>query len=123
MRTTRFAAALAAAAIVTEAWLAAPASATSTCTSDGVARLCATATQVQDLTAIDWGVTELDGPGSYSVYYVDQTTSQPSTPQQVGPLPYQVVVSGRQYGALTHCFVVVLTSLPGTSLSSSPVCG
>lgn len=124
MRTPRFvAAALVAAAVATDAWLfATPASATSTCTQDGVAQLCAAASMVQDVTAIDWGITQLDGPGNYSVYYVDQTTGQPSTPQQVGPLPYQVVVSGRQYGALNHCFVVVLTSPPGTSLASSPVC-
>lgn len=123
MRTKWFVAALAAAAVTTDAWLfATPASATSTCTQDGVAQLCASAAPVQDVMAIDWGVTQLDGPGNYSVYYVDQTTGQPSTPQQVGPLPFQVVASGRQYGSLNHCFVVVLTSPPGTSLSTSPVC-
>lgn len=124
MPTKRFvAAAVVAAVVAADAWqFAAPASATSTCTQDGVAQLCASATPVQDVMAIDWGVTQLDGPGSYSVYYVDQNTGQPSTPQQVGPLPYQVVASGRQYGALNHCFVVVLTSPAGTSLATSPVC-
>lgn len=125
MRTKRFiaGAAMVAAAVTIEAYMfAAPASAASTCTSDGVAQLCAGANPVQDVTAVDWGVTQLDGPGSYSVYYVDQNTGQPSTPQQVGPMPYQVVVSGRQYGALNHCFVVVLTSPAGTSLATSPVC-
>jgi hypothetical protein len=124
MRTKRFVAtALVAAAVAADTWLfAAPASATSSCVQDGVAQLCATATPVQDVMAIDWGVTQMDGPGNYSVYYVDQTTGQPSTPQQITSLPYQVVVSGRQYGSLTHCFVMVLTSPPGTSLATNPVC-
>ena len=125
MRTKQFVATVlvAAAAMINGCLFAAPANASSTCTQDGVAQLCASATPVQDVMAIDWGVTQFDGPGNYSVHYVDQNTGQPSTPQQVGPLPYQVVASGRQYGSLNHCFVVVLTSPPGTSLATSPVCG
>lgn len=123
MRTTPFAAAaLVAGAVATNALLFAGQASAASCSTDGVAQLCATTTPGGDSVNIDWGVTQLDGPGSYSIHYVDQNTGLPSNPVPVGPLAYQKAASGQLFGALTHCFVVVLTSPAGTTLTSGPVC-
>ncbi|MEV6103436.1 hypothetical protein AB0M28_01820 [Streptomyces sp. NPDC051940] len=92
------------------------------CEQDGVARLCATAQEVQDVTSIQYTVTQLDGPGSYQISYVDLSDGFTMTPQDVSPLRYQEQGTGFLYGALQHCFRVVLTSPAGTSLDVEPVC-
>ena len=102
---------------------AAPAYAGETvCVQDGVARLCATAEMVQDVTAINYDVTQQDGPGSYQIHYVDLNNGVTSMPQSVGPLPYQQHGFGTMFGELGHCFRVILTSAAGTDLQASPVC-
>ena len=94
-----------------------------TCNNDGVAMLCATTLPSQDSTAINYQVTQLDGPGTYTVTYTDTTTGQTSQPQNVGPLSYQGVASGTLYARIQRCYNVTLVSTPGTSLTAGPVCG
>lgn len=94
-----------------------------TCGNDGVAELCASTLPSQDSLAIDYQVTQLDGPGIYSVLYTDTDSGQSSLPQTVGPLAYQAVGSGTLYAQIQHCYNVTLTSAPGTSLTVGPVCG
>lgn len=92
------------------------------CNSDGVATLCVSNYVAQDSTALYYQVSQLDGPGSYAVSYMDTTTGQTSVSHNVGPLAYQAVGSGTLYGALQHCFTMTLVSTPGTSLTAGPVC-
>jgi hypothetical protein len=92
------------------------------CAQDGVARLCATAQEVQDVTGINYDVTQQDGLGSYQIHYVDLNNGFTSLPQNVGPLQYQQHGFGTLFGDLGHCFRVVLTSEAGTSLDVEPVC-
>lgn len=92
------------------------------CAQDGVARLCATAQEVQDVTGINYDVTQQDGLGSYQIHYEDLTDPFSSIPQNVGPLQYQQHEFGTMFGDLGHCFRVVLTSAAGTSLNVEPVC-
>jgi hypothetical protein len=94
-----------------------------TCGNDGVTDLCASTLPSQDSLAIDYQVTQLDGPGTYSVLYTDTASGQSSLPQAVGPLAYQAVGSGTLYAQIQHCYDVTLTSAPGTSLTVGPVCG
>lgn len=92
------------------------------CVNDGVAELCATGREVQDVTGIDYAVTQLDGPGSYQIRYVDLNDNFVSPSQNVGPLAHQQRATGTMFGALQHCFRVVLTSSAGTTLAVEPVC-
>lgn len=92
------------------------------CNSDGVATLCVRAYVVQDSTSLAYQVTQLDGPGSYTVSYTDTTTGQISASHNVGPLSYRAIGSGILYGALDDCFTMTLVSTPGTSLTAGPVC-
>ncbi len=92
------------------------------CNSDGVATLCVNASVIQDSTSLPFRVTQLDGPGTYTVSYTDTTTSQISASHNVGPLAYQAVGSGTLYGALQDCFTMTLVSTSGTSLTAGPVC-
>jgi hypothetical protein len=92
------------------------------CNSDGVATLCVSASVPQDSTALSYQVTQLDGPGSYTVSYTDTTTGQTSASHAVGPLAYQARAFGTLYGALQDCFTMTLVSTPGTSLTAGPVC-
>jgi hypothetical protein len=112
----------AAVAVATVGLAASPAAAGSACGQDGVAILCVTATQVQDTLALNYQVTQTDGPGTYSVYYVDADGGTPSTAQTVGPLGFQALAMGSLYAQLTHCYNVHLDSVPGTSLVVGPVC-
>lgn len=100
-----------------------PAAATSTvCQQDGVANLCASSLD-EDSVVINYQVTQLDGPGTYSVFYTSNTTGVSSNPKTIGPVAYQRTVSGTLYAALNDCYTVYLTSTDGTSLSTGPVCG
>jgi hypothetical protein len=104
-------------------WLSAsPAAAGSACGQDGVATLCVTARQVQDVLAIDYQVSQYDGPGTYSLYYVDATGGSPSTSTTIGPLGFQGLSMGTLYAELDHCYNVHLDSTPGTALVVGPVC-
>ena len=119
MRSLTLAVAVAMAAV---GLVASPAAAGSACGQDGVAILCVTAQQSQDALALNYQVTQYDGPGVYSVYYVDANGGSPSNAQTVGPLGYQSLVLGTLYGQLNHCYNVHLDSAPGTSLVVGPVC-
>src|ERR1051326_4576854 len=92
------------------AWLggATPAGAT-TCSQDGVALLCANAMPVQDVLALQYQVTQVDGPGSYSVYYAETITGTQSIPQSVGPIGYQQTVTGTLYAGTGKCYNIFLT--------------
>ena len=94
-----------------------------TCNSDGVASLCVSTLDTQDVTAINYQVTQLDGPGSYTVTNTNTTSGQTSLPQTVGPLAYQGVGAGTFYAQIQRCYNVTLVSTPGTSLTAGPVCG
>jgi hypothetical protein len=109
-------------AMATVGLMASPAAAGSACGQDGVAILCVTAQQTQDVLALNYQVTQKDGPGIYSAYYVDATGGSPSNSQAVGPLGYQSLALGALYGQLNHCYNVHLDSAPGTSLVVGPVC-
>jgi hypothetical protein len=111
-----------AAAIAAVGYAASPAAAGSACGQDGVAILCVTAVQSQNTLALNYQVTQADGPGSYSVYYIDAAGGPPSTPQPVGPLRFQALTTGSLFGQLTHCYNVHLDSHPGTALVVGPVC-
>lgn len=103
---------------------ASPASATATvCQQDGLAQLCASSTATQDVLTIDYQVTQFDGPGTYSAYYVSESTGASSAAQTVGPLAYQGTASSSFYAALGACYDVHLDSSAGTSLVTGPVCG
>ena len=94
-----------------------------TCAGDGVAMLCANALPSQDNTAINYQVTQMDGPGIYSIYYTNTNTGVSSQAQVVGPLGYQSTATGVLYAAIQQCYNVTLNSAPGTSLTVGPVCG
>jgi hypothetical protein len=81
-----------------------------------------TALPSQDALALDYQVTQSDGPGVYSVYYVDANGGLPSAAEPVGPLGFQQLSLGSLYGQLAHCYNVHLDSDPGTSLVVGPVC-
>ncbi len=119
MRGATFATAVAMAAV---GLAASPAQANSICNQDGVAIFCVTGAQTQDVLALNYQVTQSDGPGLYSVYYVDAAGGSPSVPAQVGPLSFQQLMLGSLYGQLNHCYNVHLDSTPGTSLVVGPVC-
>lgn len=119
MRVLTFFAAVAMATLGTGA---SPAAAGSACGQDGVAVLCVTATPVQDVLALRYQVSQADGPGAYSIYYVDANGGPPSIPQTVGPLGFQQLVAGTLFAGLNHCYTVHLDSAPGTSLAVGPVC-
>jgi hypothetical protein len=106
------------------AWLggATPASAT-TCSQDGVALLCVNATPVQDVLALQYQITQVDGPGSYSIHYVETVSGTQSNPQSAGPIGYQQTVTGTLYAGLGKCYNLFLTSTAGTSNVAGPVCG
>jgi hypothetical protein len=112
----------AAAALATVGFAASPAAAGSACGLDGVAVLCVTATPVQDVLALHYQVIQADGPGTYSVYYIDANGGPSSNPQTVGPLSSQQLVAGTLFAGLDHCYNVHLDSAPGTSLVVGPVC-
>ncbi|NBE52410.1 hypothetical protein [Streptomyces boluensis] len=92
------------------------------CHQDGVVKLCASAQEVMDVTAIRYDVTQLDGPGSYDIHYVDLTSGFTSTPQPVSQLKFMETKGGYVYGSIQHCFRVILTSPAGTELEVQPVC-
>lgn len=113
---------LAAAVVTAIVGPAAPAMAGSACGQDGVAILCVTAAQAQDQLALEYQVTQSDGPGTYSVYYVDAAGGPASTAQPIGPLAFQELALGSLYAPLNRCYNVHLESAPGTSLVVGPVC-
>lgn len=117
-------AALAAAVAMTTMWLGTPpaAAAGSACGQDGVAVLCVTATPVQDVLALNYQVIQADGPGTYSLYYVDANGGPPSNAQTIGPLGSRQLVVGSLFAGLNHCYTVHLDSAPGTALVVGPVC-
>lgn len=102
---------------------AAPAGATGgTCSQDGVAMLCAASEPQQDVLAIKYQITQMDGPGTYTLYYISTSTGASSQMQAVGPLTYHGTATGTLYAGLTDCYNVYLTSGPGTALVAGPVC-
>ena len=102
---------------------AAPARAAADCADDGVASLCATAKASGDALALQYQIVQSDGPGTYSLYYVDTTTGTTSPSRAIGPLDYQQGDSGTFMVNIGHCYDVHLDSVPGTSLVVSQVCG
>lgn len=112
----------AAVAMATIGFAASPAEAQSACGQDGVAIMCVTAEPAQDVLALNYQVTQGDGPGTYSVYYVDADSGAQSAAQPVGPLGFQQLSLGSLYAQLDHCYNVHLESAPGTSLVVGPVC-
>jgi hypothetical protein len=121
-------AALATGAVLATVGFAAPSATaarrtTSMCRTDGTAQLCASSLDEQDVVAIMYQVTQLDGPGTYSVDDVSLNTGATSDPQTVGPLSYQGTASGTLFAAQTACYDVELTSTAGTTLVAGPVCG
>jgi hypothetical protein len=92
------------------------------CAEDGVAELCATAEMEMDALAINYSVSQQDGPGSYQIHYVDLNNGFISPTTGVGPIRFQQSEFGTMFGELGHCFRVVLTSTPGTTLQVEPVC-
>ena len=120
MRTGVLAVAVAVAAV---GLAASPAGAGSAvCGQDGIAVLCVTATQAADVLSLNYQVTQADGPGAYSVYYVDADGGDPSTTKTVGPLSARAQAVGSLFGQLGHCYAVHLDSAPGTSLVVGPIC-
>lgn len=115
-------AAAVAVSMATAAVAASPAEAQSACGQDGVAIMCVTAEPTQDVLALNYQVTQSDGPGTYSVYYTDADSGLQSAAQAVGPLGFQQLSLGSLYGQLDHCYNVHLDSDPGTSLVVGPVC-
>lgn len=93
------------------------------CQTDGTAQLCVSSLDEQDVVAIMYQVTQIDGPGTYSVYDTSLSTGAASNPETVGPLSYQGTASGTLYAGQTACYDVELTSAAGTSLVAGPVCG
>ena len=109
-------------AVATAGLAASPAAAGSACGQDGVAVLCATAQQTQDVLALNYQITQVDGPGTYSLYTVDAADGTQSTAQTVGPLGFRSLVTGTLYGQINHCYTVHLDGAAGTSLVVGPVC-
>ena len=121
-RTAAFAVA-ATTSLVGAALTASPAAATATtCSQDGVSTLCVSSQDEQDVLAINYQITQTDGPGTYSLFDVSTTTGVSSAPHTIGPLAYQGTASGDLYAGLTDCYNVYLTSTAGTSLVAGPVC-
>jgi hypothetical protein len=101
---------------------AAPAAAAGACAQDGAAVLCVT-TVAQDSLAITYHVTQTDGPGRYTFYYVDTSTGVVSPTQAIGPLDYQEVAMGTVFARLNRCYDVHLDGTAGTSVVITQVCG
>lgn len=93
------------------------------CKSDGLAELCASSLTQQDVVAINYQVTQLDGPGTYTLYYTSTNTGVSSVTHTIGPLAYQQTVSGTLYAGLNDCYDLYLDSSAGTSLVTGPLCG
>lgn len=85
--------------------------------------MCVSTYPSQDSTAINYQVTQLDGPGTYSVTNTNTASGLTSVAQTVGPLANQAVGTGTFYAQLQQCYNVTLVSTPGTSLTVGPVCG
>ena len=112
-----------AAVLATVTFSASDADAAAGCNQDGVAGLCVDTRQSQDAWAIVYQVTQADGPGTYTVYYVDTSTGMASAPRTIGPLAYQATVSGTFLVPFNHCYNVHLDSVAGTSVVAGTVCG
>ncbi|HEV2639638.1 MAG TPA: hypothetical protein VGX23_31185 [Actinocrinis sp.] len=126
MRRTIFAAvAVAAGAGLAGMGAAGPASAAAApaCGGDGTATLCVSAAPARNSLALTVTVTQLDGPGVYSVFFTNTTTGVSSAPRAVGPLAYQASESSTLYLPTQHCRTVTLVDASGTSLTVGPVCG
>lgn len=125
MRRTIFAAAaVAAGAGLAGTGAAGPASAAApACGGDGTATLCVRTAPAPDSLALTVTVTQLDGPGVYSVFFTNTSTGVSSAPLAVGPLAYQASESSTLYVPTQHCYTVTLADASGTSLTVGPVCG
>ena len=99
------------------------AAAATTCEQNEAAILCASATDQPTTAAIGYEVTQLDGPGSYSVYYVSDATGAVSNALAVGPLDFQGTAAGTFYAGQSVCYHVHLDSASGPNLIVGPVCG
>lgn len=99
------------------------AAATTTCDQNEAAVLCASVTDQPTSAAISYEVTQLDGPGSYSVYYVSDANGAVSNAIAVGPLDNQATAAGTFYAGLSACYHVHLDSPSGVALVVGPVCG
>jgi hypothetical protein len=116
-------AALVTAVTLATAGIAAPQAAADNCRQDGVADLCASTSPAQNAVNINYRVTQLDGPGSYLVYFVNAGTGAMSIPQELKPIEYLGTASGTLSAAPNACYTVNLTSTAGTYLVLDTVCG
>lgn len=89
----------------------------------GSTQACVTARQVQDVSGIQYEITNGGGePATYTVQYVDVNGGPESGPRTVSADPGETVI-GYFYGDLGHCFTLHVCPAEGNEcLTLGPVC-
>ncbi|WP_329569330.1 hypothetical protein [Streptomyces sp. NBC_01361] len=98
--------------------------ATSTCGNLGSTRVCVTAREVQDVTGLQYVITNGGArPMAYTVWYVD-TTGGPESGRVTETVKAGETATGYFYGAIQHCFTLHVCEEAGTAcITLGPVCG
>ncbi|MFG2500764.1 hypothetical protein ACGFSB_21420 [Streptomyces sp. NPDC048441] len=99
-------------------------SATGTCGKLGSTEVCVTAREVQDVTGLQYVITNGGAqPMTYTVWYVD-TTGGPESGRVTETVQAGETATGYLYGAVHHCFTLHVCEEAGTAcITLGPVCG
>ncbi|MEU8893784.1 hypothetical protein [Streptomyces sp. NPDC048442] len=99
-------------------------SATSTCGMLGSTGVCVTAREVQDVTGLQYVITNGGSqPMTYTLWYVD-TTGGPESGRVTETVQAGQTVTGYFYGAVQHCFTLYVCEEAGDAcITLGPVCG
>jgi hypothetical protein len=99
-------------------------SSTGTCGMLGSTEVCVTAREVQDVTGLQYVITNGGSqPMIYTLWYVD-TTGGPESGSVTETVEAGEAVTGYFYGAVQHCFTLYVCEEAGNAcISLGPVCG
>lgn len=93
------------------------------CEQNGLVMICADTKAAADAVALEYEITQLDGPGVYTLYYVDTRTGAKGPARDVGPLDNGEVVDGTLFAHVGHCYDLHLDDTEGTSVVVPSLCG
>jgi hypothetical protein len=93
------------------------------CEQDGLVMLCADTKAASDAVALEYEITQSDGPGTYTLYYVDARTGAKGPVRDIDPLANGQVVDGALLAHVGHCYDLHLDSVEGTSVVVPSLCG
>lgn len=96
---------------------------TTSCSQNGLVMLCASTRAAMDAVALDYEITQFDGPGAYTLYYVDSVTGARGPAVGIGPLDNGAVVDGTLFATVGHCYNLHLDDVQGTLVVVSSLCG